>query len=55
MPDAGLVYLQESGHNAYQYEPERFMAGVRAFLSGRSLPELPYEGSGLPEGYQGPP
>ena len=55
MPDAGLVYLQESGHNAYQDEPERFMAGVRAFLSRRSLPGLPYEGSGLPEGYQGPP
>jgi pimeloyl-ACP methyl ester carboxylesterase len=28
-PDARLLYLDGSGHNAYQDEPERYMAGVR--------------------------
>jgi proline iminopeptidase len=55
LPDAQLLYLQESGHNAYQDEPERYMARVRAFLLGRSLPERPYEGSYPPESYEGPP
>jgi proline iminopeptidase len=55
LPDARLLYLDGSGHNAYQDEPERYMAGVRAFLLGRPLPEPPYEGSRLPENYEGPP
>jgi proline iminopeptidase len=55
LPDARLLYLDGSGHNAYQDEPERYMAGVRTFLLGRSLPERPYEGSRLPEDYEGPP
>jgi proline iminopeptidase len=55
MPDARLLYLDGSGHNAYQDEPEHYMAGVRAFLLGRPLPERPYEGSRPPEGYEGPP
>jgi proline iminopeptidase len=55
LPDARLLYLNDSGHNAYQDEPERYMANVRAFLLGRPLPEHPYEGSNRPEGYEGPP
>jgi proline iminopeptidase len=55
LPDARLLYLNDAGHNAYQDEPERFMAGVHAFLLGRTLPELPYDGRRKPEGYEGPP
>ena len=55
LPDARLLYLNDSGHNAYQDEPERYMAGVRAFLLDRPLPEHPYEGDRMPEGYEGPP
>jgi len=55
LPDARLLYLDGSGHNAYQDEPERYMAAVRAFLLGRPLPERPYEGHRMPEGYEGPP
>jgi proline iminopeptidase len=55
IPEARLLYLDGSGHNAYQDEPERYMAGVRAFLLGRPLPERPYEGSRPPEDYEGPP
>jgi len=49
------VLLGGSGHNAYQDEPERYMAGVRAFLLGRPSPERPYVGSRPPDGYEGPP
>jgi proline iminopeptidase len=55
MPDARLLYLHGSGHNAYQDEPERYMAGVRTFLLGRPLPKRPYESSRVPEDYEGPP
>jgi proline iminopeptidase len=55
LPDARLLYLEGSGHNAYQDEPERYMAGVRAFVLGRPLPERPYESSRPPEGYEGSP
>jgi len=55
LPDTRLLYLDGSGHNAYQDEPERYMAGVRAFLLDRPLPERPYEGNHLPEDYEGPP
>jgi proline iminopeptidase len=55
IPDARLLYLNGSGHNAYQDEPERYIAGVRAFLLGRPLPERPYEDGRMPEDYQGPP
>ena len=54
LPDARLLYLDGSGHNAYQDEPQRYMAGVRAFLLGRPLPERPYEGYRLPDDYEGP-
>jgi proline iminopeptidase len=55
LPDARLHYLDDSGHNAYQDEPERYMAGVRAFLLGRELSQPPYEGERPPEGYEGSP
>jgi proline iminopeptidase len=55
LPDAQLFYLDGSGHNAYQDEPERYMAGVRAFLHGRPLLERPPEGSRPPGDYEGPP
>ena len=55
LPGARLLYLGGSGHNAYQDEPKRYMAGVRAFLLGRLLPERPYEGSRSPDSYEGPP
>jgi len=54
LPDARLVYLRGAGHNAYQDEPGRYKASVRAFLLGRSPPERPYAGSGPPQGYEGP-
>jgi len=54
LPAAELVYLDGSGHNAYQDEPERFLAAVRAFLLDRPLPEPPYPGTGSPAGYEGP-
>jgi pimeloyl-ACP methyl ester carboxylesterase len=55
LPNAKLLYLKDFGHNAYQDEPDRYMANVRAFLLSRPLPEHPYEGSKPPEGYEGPP
>ena len=55
LPDAKLLYLNDSGHNAYQDEPERYMANVHAFLLGQPLPESPYDGHRRPEGYEGPP
>jgi proline iminopeptidase len=55
LPNARLLYLGAAGHNAYQDEPDRYIAGARAFLLGRPLPERPYEGSRLPEDYEGPP
>jgi len=55
LPDAKLLYLNDSGHNAYQDEPERYIANVRAFLLGRHLPESLYDGHRRPDGYEGPP
>jgi proline iminopeptidase len=55
LPDARLLYLEGSGHNAYQDQPERYMANVRAFLLGRPSPERPYEGNRPPDDYEGPP
>jgi proline iminopeptidase len=55
LPDSRLLYLDGSGHNAYQDEPERYMAGVHTFLLGRPLPERPYESSRPPDDYEGPP
>lgn len=55
LPAARLIYLDGSGHNAYQDEQVRYMANVRRFLLGRPLPEPPYEGRRMPEDYEGPP
>jgi proline iminopeptidase len=55
LPDARLLYLDGSGHNAYQDEPDRYMAGAQAFLLSRPLPERPYEGSRPPDNYEGLP
>src|SRR5829696_3397821 len=55
MPDTRLLYLDGSGHNAYQDEPERYMANVRAFLLGRPLPRSSYQGYRMPDDYEGPP
>ena len=55
LPDSRLVYLSGAGHNAYQDEPERFLAAVRAFLRDQPQPEPPYEGDLPPADYEGPP
>jgi proline iminopeptidase len=55
LSDARLLYLDGSGHNAYQDEPERYMANVRAFLLGRPLPRSSYQGYRMPDDYEGPP
>jgi proline iminopeptidase len=54
LPNARLLYLDDSGHNAYQDEPERYMDDVQAFLLGRPLPRFPYEGHRMPDDYEGP-
>jgi proline iminopeptidase len=55
MTDARLVYLTGAGHNAYQDEPERYMAAVRAFLLDQPLPDPPYTGRLPPSDFEGPP
>jgi pimeloyl-ACP methyl ester carboxylesterase len=55
LPNAELVYLRQAGHNAYQDQPAAYLATVRAFLTGRSLP-VPARTTGqIPADYQGPP
>jgi proline iminopeptidase len=49
-----MVYLHHAGHNAYQDQPAAYLAVVRAFLTGRSLPIAPWTGSGVPADYEGP-
>jgi proline iminopeptidase len=46
-----LVYLRRAGHNAYQDEPEGFMANVRAFLRDLPPPDE-YRGRKAPEDYE---
>jgi proline iminopeptidase len=55
LPDARLVYLADAGHNAYQDEPDQFIAQVRAFILDQPLPNPPYTGHLLPIDYEGPP
>jgi hypothetical protein len=43
-----------SGHNAYQDEPQRYMANVRAFLLDLPLPDPPYRQRRPPDDYEGP-
>jgi proline iminopeptidase len=54
LPGARLVYLDHAGHNAYQDQPARFLAAVRAFLAGRPLPIPAYTADTAPADYQGP-
>ena len=55
LPDARLLYLNNSGHNAYQDEPGRYVAGARAFLIDRPLQQPPYDEPRVPDDYEGPP
>lgn len=55
LPETQLVYLEGAGHNAYQDEPERYLATVRAFLLDEALPEPAYEEQRPPGDYEGPP
>jgi proline iminopeptidase len=55
LPDSQLIYLDEAGHNAYQDEPDRYLATVRAFLLDQPLPDPPYEEQLPPDDYEGPP
>lgn len=55
LPHSRLLYLDGSGHNAYQDEPGRYMTSLRAFLLNRTLPERQYGDSRPPKGYEGPP
>ena len=54
LPDARLLYLDGSGHNAYQDEPQRYMANVRAFLLDLPFPDPPYRERRPPDDYEGP-
>lgn len=53
LPNATLAYLTDAGHNAYQDQPERFLADVRAFLLGES-PRDALHDARKPAGYEGP-
>lgn len=53
LPNARLVYLH-GGHNTYQDDPEQYLATVRAFLTGRQLPVMPWRGPSIPPDFQGP-
>jgi len=55
VPGSRLAYLHHAGHNSYQDQPAAFLATVRAFLAGRSLPEGPWTGTAVPADYEGPP
>ena len=55
LPEAHLVYLEEAGHNAYQDEPSRYLAALRAFLLDQPLPAAAYEDQRPPDDYEGPP
>jgi proline iminopeptidase len=54
IPRARLVYLRHAGHNAYQEQPAAYLATVRAFLTGGRLPVAPWQGSDVPDDYEGP-
>jgi proline iminopeptidase len=53
LPNATLVYLPAAGHNAYQDQPERFLANIRAFLAGAPPPDAVAD-TGRPDTYEGP-
>lgn len=53
LPNATLVYLSMAGHNAYQDQPERFLANLRAFLAGAAPPDARTD-TAPPDDYEGP-
>lgn len=55
LPNSTLLYLDGAGHNTYQDRPAAVLAAIRAFLTGRPLPQAPYPGDNAPKGYRGPP
>lgn len=54
LPDTRLVYLRGAGHNAYQDEPQRYMAVTLTFLTEAPLPKQAYTAERPPEDYEGP-
>lgn len=54
LPNSALLYLESAGHNTYQDRPAEVLAAIRAFLTGRPLPEAPYTGNSAPADYAGP-
>lgn len=53
LPNARLVYLRKAGHNAYQDQPRRYLADVRAFLAGAPPPDARTD-IAPPADYEGP-
>jgi len=53
-PSTRLIYLRGAGHNAYQEQPEAFLAVVRAFLADERLPVAPYPSRQRPADFEGP-
>lgn len=53
LPNATLAYLRNAGHMAYQDQPGRFLANVRAFLAGAPPPDALAD-SAPPSDYEGP-
>ncbi len=54
LPRSTLFYLPGAGHNAYQDRPARYLAEVRAFLTGHRLPIPAHRGTAVPTDYRGP-
>lgn len=53
LPNTQFVYLRHAGHQAYQEQPDAYLATVRAFLKGEPLPVQPYQGHEPPADYSG--
>jgi proline iminopeptidase len=53
LPNTQFVYLRHAGHQAYQEQPDAYLATVRAFLEGEPLPVQPYQGHEAPADYSG--
>lgn len=53
LPNVQLVYLPGAGHQAYQEQPELYLAAVRAFLRGAPAPVPLYDGLEPPPDYSG--
>lgn len=53
LPNTQFVYLSGAGHQAYQEQPEQYLASARAFLLGKPSPVQPYTGHEPPPDYSG--